>query len=439
MSNYPNKVMHIFNQKLKELESRLHDEDFVRQAGIDFTRKRKLGFSDIVKSLIFMSSKPLTEELYDYYEYASDIVSASAFVQAREKILPKAFSALFTMINESFLCTSLHKGYHLVAVDGSDLAIPYDPTDIKTYKSNGPNNKGTNLYHINSSYDLLNNRYVDIVINGFQHSAEQESLCTMARRYTQGKAIFIADRNYATWNVMEHLKDAGQHFLIRAKDIDSENGLLKKFKLPNEAFDLEIETILTIKQTSEVRSNPDKYRFLSTSSTFDFISKDKPYHPVKYRAVRFKIEGGEEYETIITNLSREEFSSKEIKELYGMRWGIEVSFRHLKYATGLKVLHAIKRNSIQQEIWARVILYNLSMIIINKASVKLQKTNKKWNYSINITRAIHIIRDMAKRKGGIPPSLESIISKELLPIRPNRKFTRKVRAQSLININYRFS
>ncbi|MEG0527635.1 MAG: transposase, partial [Longicatena sp.] len=73
------------------------------------------------------------------------------------------------------------------------------------------------------------------------------------------------------------------------------------------------------------------------------------------------------------------------KELYGMRWGIEVSFRHLKYSAGLRVLHSKKRNSILQEVWARAILYNLSMVIIDKLTKKDNKTHLKWNYKINIT------------------------------------------------------
>ena len=45
------------------------------------------------------------------------------------------------------------------------------------------------------------------------------------------------------------------------------------------------------------------------------------------------------YETVITNLSRNEFSMEDICEIYNMRWGEETSFRELKYAIGLNALH----------------------------------------------------------------------------------------------------
>ena len=173
-------------------------------------------------------------------------------------------------------------------------------------------------------------------------------------------------------------------------------------------------------------------------STFDFVSKDNPYYPVKYRAVRFKIDGAEEYESVITNLDKDKFPADEIKKLYNLRWGIEISFRHLKYSADLSAIHARNRNSIRQEIWARILLYNLCMIMIQEA-IKHKTKSLKYVYTVNITRCIHVIRDLAKRKGGIPPDLEKLLLNELLPIRPDRLDPRKVKFRSVVCFNYRFS
>ncbi len=66
------------------------------------------------------------------------------------------------------------------------------------------------------------------------------------------------------------------------------------------------------------------------------MSKDDPWYEFNCRVVRFKITE-DTYETVITNLSREEFSMEEIREIYNMRWGEETSFCELKYAIGLNV------------------------------------------------------------------------------------------------------
>ena len=119
-------------------------------------------------------------------------------------------------------------------------------------------------------------------------------------------------------------------------------------------------------------------------------------------------------------------------------------FRTLKYTTNLSAVHARKRSSILQEIWARAIFYNFSFIIIRELAKRKEKkkhARRKYEYVINTTRAIHLIRDvLIKRKGGSsPPDLEALISKETLPLRPGRRDPRKVSAQSVISFNYRFS
>ena len=47
-----------------------------------------------------------------------------------------------------------------------------------------------------------------------------------------------------------------------------------------------------------------------------------------------------------------------------MRWGIETSFRDIKYAAGMVFFHSRKNELILQEIYAKLILYNFSEAII---------------------------------------------------------------------------
>lgn len=437
MPNYAKKVISSFKKIAIDLAAEKSSLNLVKKKDVDFTRNRKLSLSDMLLITTFMSAKPIKEELYDYFDFSVDTASSSAFIQARDKILPAAFETLFHKVNDSFPFSKTYHGYRLIAFDGSDLPISYDPNDIETLRGKTEDCKGFNQYHLNAAFDILNKRYIDAIINNATHVGEQDAMWRIAQNFNVDNAIFIADRNLATWNNMEHLKRSGKLFMIRAKDICS-NGSLKKFNLPNTEFDLDIETILTTKQTKEVRKNPNKYRFLSTSSTFDFIEADCPFYTINYRVVRFKIDGKEEYESIITNLPREFFTPKVIKELYNLRWSIELSFRHLKYATDLLALHSKKRNFILQEIWARMILFNISMIIIDHTANSIKSKNK-LEYAINIIRAIHLIRDVSKRKGGIPPNLDKLIRRELSPIRPDRHIERKLRTKGYIRFNYRFS
>ena len=169
---------------------------------------------------------------------------------------------------------------------------------------------------------------------------------------------------------------------------------------------------------------------------FDYFEEDTdiPYE-FHARIVRFKITD-DTYECIITNLDRKEFFVEEIKELYNKRWGIETSFRELKYAIGLSALHSKKRELIKQEIYARVLLYNFSQRIVQK--IKIDKKKRKYTYQVNFTRAFHLVREFLRKTSGNPLDVESLIAKEILPIRPNRSNTRNLKHKNVVCFNYRF-
>lgn len=88
----------------------------------------------------------------------------------------------------------------------------------------------------------------------------------------------------------------------------------------------------------------------------------KSTYSISFRVVRFRITDTS-YETIITNLDADDFSDEAIKELYQMRWGIETSFRELKYSIGLINFHSKKGDFIIQEVFARLTMYNFCEII----------------------------------------------------------------------------
>ena len=185
------------------------------------------------------------------------------------------------------------------------------------------------------------------------------------------KTIFIVDRGYESYNNLAHVIEKGAFFLFRCKDINS-NGIVafSKDKLPNkDEFDTNISLILTRKWTKEILNNRDKYRHFRNNDTFDYLDlTEHIFYHMNLRVLRFKI-SEEDYECILTNLSQNEFSANEIKKLYAMRWGIETSFRELKYAVGLTSFHAKKREYIIQEIWSRLILYNFCEIITSHVTI----------------------------------------------------------------------
>ena len=411
---------------------------FVFNPESDFTRNRLLTFETVIKNIICMETGSLKDELLKLNDYSFSTPTASAFVQARSKIKHDAFVSIFNLFNQKSKTIKTYKGYRLLAIDGSTLSIDNSiPDKDTTMLKFNQTDKTYSAFHLNASYDLLECTYDDLIIQGQTKMNENEAFYQLVDRYKGNKAIFIADRNYESVNGFEHVVHSGNKYLIRVKDIHSKTSITRSFGLlPDGEFDIDVTRLLTRRNTNYIKEHPEIYKYMPQNQRFDYFDEDKtaPYE-FHTRIVRFKI-SDDTYECIMTNLSRDEFSLEEIKELYNKRWGIETSFRELKYAIGLSALHSKKRELIKQEIYARLILYNLSQRIIQK--IKLEKQKRKYVYQVNFTRAFHIIREFLRKKSGKPLNPESLITNEILPIRPNRSNVRNLKHKDVVCFNYRF-
>lgn len=434
LSTLNHKIDKVFNERYKR--NILNDDSYFTRIG------KKTSFRDTMKTVISFGSDSLPLEMSRYFNDKDILpITKSGFIQSRSKIKTEAFIQVMNLINKAYPCKKNYKGYRLLAVDGSDLSIAKDKKDEGSRKFNGENTKSSYMLHINCEYDILNDRYVDCVIQKHKEINENEALVAMSDRYKGDKAIFIADRYYAAYNNMAHLEEHGHKYLIRSKDINSATSILKNyFKDKEGEFDEDVSIILTNKYSKKIIENKDKYKPIMTNQTFDYLDSDNHFYEMKFRVVRIRIDGNEEeYESVITNLDRAEFPKEEIKDLYMHRWNIEVSYRHLKYVADLNRTHSVKRDLLMQEIWAKLIMFNISMIIINYINEnKISKEVKRRDeYKVNVSVAVELIRACIKRKGRVPPGLIKQIASNILPVRHGRKYNRNVHAQGFVSFNYR--
>ena len=142
-------------------------------------------------------------------------------------------------------------------------------------------------------------------------------------------------------------------------------------------------------------------------------------------------------ETLATSLPRS-FTPAEIKELYHSRWGIETSFRELKYGIGLVNLHGKKDDFVKQEIFSAMLMMNFCNRIVNEIVVKNKQENI-YEYKINMKMAIYLCRQFFRTKNADEKKLIKDISKYLEPVRPDRRDTRNIKAKSFVGFIYRVS
>lgn len=435
MNEYADSIKDILYTVLTEMHE--YSWLFVNNPNKDFIRKRKLDFKEMLNILLSMGGNSLKLELMKYFSYDVETATCSAFVQQREKILPEALEFLFNSFTSLAVNPNYYHGYRMLAVDGSDLCIAHNPNDTENHFLATENAKGYNLLHLNAMYDLCSRVYVDTIIQPGREKNEFQALTDMVDRSDiKEQTTVIADRGYESYNVFEHIEKKGWNYVIRVKDIGS-NGILSGLSLPNqEIFDIEYSTLLTRRQTKEIKAHPEKYKFMPKNQKFDYLPvSDKGDYPINFRVVRFPISENS-YEVIITNLPQKDFPLEKIKEIYHMRWGIETSFRELKYAIGLTSFHSKKAAYIIQEIFARLTMYNFCEIITTH--VVIQQKDRKYSYQVNFTVAISIcLHYFQCRNAVLPPNVEALIQKNILPVRNGRKDPRKVRTKSAVSFIYR--
>lgn len=418
-------------------------ENYCVNPKTDFTRNKKLPMCKVIKGVLSFSSKTLNNEILDIFRNDGDnLPSASAFVQQRSKIKTSAFVDIFKAFTKQISIVKLHQGYRLLAADGSDLLTPLNREDTDSLiqsKGKAP----FNLFHLNALYDLNSNIYVDATLQKRRKYNEHEAFCEMVDRYDSDiPTIFIADRDFESYNNLAHVQQIGQFFLIRAKDRKS-NGMLRSFDLPAcDEFDLSLDLLLTRKKSNETKAlfeNKNRYKCIYHSSNFDFLPEnskrddDATFFNLKFRIVRFEVAPGK-YEVVITNLDKTAFPPQALKALYAHRWGIETSFRSLKYTVGLLHFHSKKSEHIIQEIFANLTMYNFTESIASNISIR--KTKRKYPYRINFSVAVNVCR---KFFVGLcaPKFVETVIEKHILPIRSNLSKPRNRNPKHAVSFIYR--
>lgn len=436
MTYTPKMIKRTLKKCINEMSA--HPETFVKNPGKDFTRERKLPFKQVLKAVLSMTGKSLRGELMEYFNLKTSMPTVSAFVQQRNKVDHSAFEALFHTFTKAVDEQALFKGYRLLAVDGSDLHTPTNKDEADSYHKGTNGQKPYNLFHLNALYDLQRRIYTDAIVQGRKQWNEHRAFVTMVDRDEASvPTIYIADRGYESYNNMAHVIEKRQKFLIRVRDSKS-NSLVSGLILPvQDEFDVQYRVGLTRKQTNQVKNSCLK--FVPHTSTFDYLPRTtkkaipmQPYY-LSFRVVRFKLTE-DTYEVLLTNLPEDEFSVSELKDLYAMRWGIETSFRDLKYSLALSFFHSKKTENILQEVFARLTMYNFAELITSHVVVK--QKSRKHLYKINFASAVHICRNFFL-KNISPSDVEALLLMHLLPVRQRSANLRRGSPRAAPSFTYR--
>ena len=427
---------------LEDIDSLIkYPELFARNPEKDFTRTRKLPAKKTILFQIGMERDSINRELLKYFDYDLDVPSVSAFYQQRKKLKADTFSRLFHTFNSHFKPTLYRNKYIPVAVDGSGFNMFRDPKNEETFRPpNGQTKLGYSEIFVVAAYQLLDKVFTEAIIKPSRIKNEYTAICEIMDRHdnSYGIPLFLADRGFPSYNCFAHAKEKNAAFVIRAKD-DYATRLLREDKPDSDEFDLSVDRIIVRHKRKKQYLHPeleDRYRYVDANTSFDFIEHGKQdEYELHLRVARIKIKDGV-YENLITNLSPEEFSANDLKELYRLRWDEEISFRELKHILGAADFHSKIVGYVSHELWARLLLYNFSSQITRLAVIN--KKDKKHRYQVNFTMAYQTCREFLRRntqESGF--EVLALIEKYILPVRPDRKYKRNKLFQRPMTFTYR--
>lgn len=430
----PTKIRNIFTEHVNSL----NPEDVAKAPG-NFSRNRLCNFKDTLFLLMTMANHSLTTEITNFFSYQSKAIpSKSAFCQQRSKLSESALKNIFAATNNLFPFKKKFKGLHILAADGSDINIPSQAGEEATFTPYNSNKGGYHQIHLNAVYDILEKRYVDAIVTLKRETDEIGSLTKMVERSSlREDCLYIADRGYSSFNMLMHLDRSKQYYLIRTKSPENRNSFIRGIvPIDNCEYDVDHSFMLS-RRHFDKSFDKTVFKKIKSKGKFDFIEPDDKRTILKLSLRVVKIRLSEDsFEYLLTNLPRGKFPPCVLKELYGMRWGVETSFRSLKYSLGLNFFHSRKLEFILQEVFAHLTMYNLISLLNSCIKNKHLKKERKYQYMISFADSVvscrWFITGMISAK-----KLKDLLSRNWNPIKPNRSFQRKTRSQRVQPLNNR--
>lgn len=376
-----------------------------------FTRmgKSKMKFKDIILFILNFVKKSLQIELDDFFEKIHNndvIITKQAFSQARRKVSPKAFIYLMDGVNKWFYNETpfnKYRGYRLLAIDGTVIQVHNNEElrDIFGYIEN--QNGKVARAQASALYDIENDLIIASNITHYKTGEREiaEELITKLCELGPRNDLLLFDRGYPSRDFIQFIEGKQMKYLMRVS-----TGFLKV-----------------------VVNAPEKDQVIVINYKGKLL---------KIRVVKFKLNSGQT-EILITNIFDEDFSVQDFKELYFKRWGIEVKYDEIKNKLQIENFTGKTVISIEQDFYATMYLANMVALAKMDANEAIEEKYKdkdlKYEYKVNTNILIGKLKDIlitmlsiknpCKRRRMLK-HIEEEIQRNVIPIRPDRSFERKI-------------
>jgi len=416
----------IIKKLRKFMEESSKSEKYIKSKQ-DFTRERKLTFTRVVVFITNLVKKSLSIELVDFFDRIdklegniTDSCSKSAFSQSRKKLKSVFFEDFSKELVKEYYSDNDErvkrwKGYRPIGVDGSTLYLINKEAVKQEFGVHRNQILEIPMARVMCGYDVLNNIGIESRIMPIQ-TDELTVAIKWIDQYEEDM-LMLYDRGYPDFALMYIHAIKQREFVIRAP----------------KTFNKEVKEFVESGKISKVIELPTNPRSIKKLSNLGYnIDKETK---IRVRLVRVKIESGEVEILITSLLDEKKFSTREFKSLYNKRWKIETYYDRLKNKLQIEVFSGHSVEAIKQDFYAMIFVSNLQSIIIAEGEEELRNENgiSKYKYQINRNVSLGIMKDeiidifLSSKPEETLKRLKDRFIKHLEPIRPDRKFQRKIK------------
>jgi hypothetical protein len=347
----------------------IHTEGFVCRARLqagDFTRNRKMGFTELIAFMtnqVKTSTQTALDRFFALIGEPDTRMTQQSFSEARQKLNPEACRELFLhTVSQIYACeTNKWHGRTVIAVDGSKLQLPDDARLLKTFGGTG-RGASSPVAQASVAYDMLNGVIADAEIEPLsvdERSLAERHVRRIAAMPELSGALLIFDRGYPSFKLMSLIKSEGLAFLMRLRT----------------KFDLDIDALGCGVHHHVLRRGDEELAVV---------------------IAKFALPNGE-IETLVTNLTDARMGIKAFKKLYFMRWPVETKYGEMKLKLEIENFSGRTEIAVRQDFFITAMLSNLVSVAAREAQPAVDKAREgkdnKHRYKVNVNHAIGTFKD----------------------------------------------
>jgi hypothetical protein len=407
-----------------------------KMAKTDFVRNRLLSCQVLVLFILNLLKQSIANELIYFCKTVSmNMVTRGAISKARFKLSPQAFVALNNVLLREFYTDNPVRtfcGFIVMAIDGSMLELPVSCTEIQQYYGGATNQTDRVIPMARTSwlYDVVNGVTFDAMIEpyctaerdmAFQHIDKLKNFQSQCKN--QNDFLLLFDRGYPSAPLIIYLLKQSIHFLMRC------NGKFIR-EVDDAVASGKRDTIIKFKGKRAGAAQKLLQRLLPGLIKDDVFS---------LRVLIVTLKTGEKEILITSLLEKERYPYKMFQELYFKRWGVEENYKFQKVLLAIENFSGKSKIAIEQDFHATVLASNSYALLALEAQMETEQDNdqdlRKYKYKINRNvgksalknEFINMLIDPKACIETFCYGIKQTMKKNLIPIRPGRKFERKRR------------